>query len=1299
MARAYPASQPQDYDPHRPAGEWQSLRGELVALLDQVESQVARTRRYDDTGHAVGTERLRAFGAPPSEAQPDERHREALRSVRRAVDRFNERDESFAANPRDTLQSAIRQIRDTQGLPLGARAAAPRAPEAPRFDELAGAVGGISGRLERLEGELRVATTSQTGNVKEIAEQVAQLSHVVELLAGAVGETGQVKRLEAQIAGLANLVAQGPQIDFSGLTQRLDELSHTIVSLNEKQRNEGLAQRLDDVTATMGRLADLQVQFANRVDNSAKAAGGLREGLAAIENGVRSVYERIDSAPQRDGMAAIEQSIRAIHERLEVLPPAGESVAALEAGIRGLYERVEATPQSHRDGMAAIEASIRALAEKLEDGPGAGLAAIETSIRGIYDRIDSIERATAMPAPELDQLTQGMAALTAALRHPVQPEGVVELVEEISTRLNAIDSSNRDVGALKLDVEALRGAVLDAMEPRFSALEQRLETLADRMAETRGEVSVGQLEAQVRQLVARMDQTGEQLTGLARLYAQPAEREPAQDFGALADMVAERTSAAVAARTSGEAAGLDAAGLDEIERRVSRLMDVAVRERPADDFGGIESSIREVSERLARLERSLAEPAREAAPAMPAAVAPVVVAAPALPAEPAPRPRSDAMPANPAIESPLRDRPFGDDSGPLKSALDAKTGRGHPGLRADPLPEAPRPAFDPDKVERPPRPVSAFDLPAGSSFEPAAAEAAPEAPAEMPASTNTFIAAARRAAQRQQQTRAPAAPAGNSLIARAFSNFQAGKEAADAPPAEPPAKPAKAKRTKPEAAATEPVAKEEKRSRGLFGFGGKKEAAEAPTIEPLVAEVAAEPSAPEPIALDHEVTAPNDAEAPQESFLSRHRRPILLAASIVAIAFLTLNLVNQRLAPSEANGTRPATANVSAVKPAVAPATLSGTPIAATVPANGPRSAPLIDAAATTASIDPAAATGFTPSSAAPTMPSAFAALQPVDAALPDITGAATQAIELAALGTDSRTEPVAALASPVQLDMPPAAVGPEALRAAAANGDARAQFEVAAIFTEGRAVPEDLAAAAVWYERAAAQGFAPAQYRLGNLYENGRGVAKDLQQARLWYHRAAEAGNRMAMHNLAALYAGGDLGSQDFDSAAKWFEEAAQRGMRDSQFNLGMLYARGLGVPQSFEQSYRWFSLAANKGDPDATKARDDIAGSLDAEAVGRVKAEIAAYRFAAIDLAANFAPIGTWNAKFDPGEAIASTDVVKSVQMALSGLGYDVGTPDGLMGPKTADAIKSFERSTGMSEVGKVNPRLLAVLGSQPV
>jgi localization factor PodJL len=147
------------------------------------------------------------------------------------------------------------------------------------------------------------------------------------------------------------------------------------------------------------------------------------------------------------------------------------------------------------------------------------------------------------------------------------------------------------------------------------------------------------------------------------------------------------------------------------------------------------------------------------------------------------------------------------------------------------------------------------------------------------------------------------------------------------------------------------------------------------------------------------------------------------------------------------------------------------------------------------------------------------------------------------------------------------------------------------------------------------------------------------------------------------------------------------------------MLYARGLGVKQDLNASFKWFSLAANRGDKDAAKARDDIASSLAAAEVQKLIDEVANFKSQQIDFVANFAPIGTWNAKFDPGETITDARVVSGVQTALNQLGFDVGTPDGVAGEKTADAIRSFERQTGMNESGKINPRLLAVLGSQPV
>ena len=168
-------------------------------------------------------------------------------------------------------------------------------------------------------------------------------------------------------------------------------------------------------------------------------------------------------------------------------------------------------------------------------------------------------------------------------------------------------------------------------------------------------------------------------------------------------------------------------------------------------------------------------------------------------------------------------------------------------------------------------------------------------------------------------------------------------------------------------------------------------------------------------------------------------------------------------------------------------------------------------------------------------------------------------------------------------LDLPPATVGPMSLRLAAANGDASAEFEVAARLAEGKGTSQNYAEALRWYQRSAAKGFAQAQYRLGTLYERGLGAAKDLKRAKVWYSRAAEGGNVKAMHNLAVLLAGGEDGAPDYAAAAPWFQKAAEHGLGDSQYNLGVLLENGLAGTTDRVSAFMWYTLAAKNGDDDA--------------------------------------------------------------------------------------------------------------------
>ncbi len=207
----------------------------------------------------------------------------------------------------------------------------------------------------------------------------------------------------------------------------------------------------------------------------------------------------------------------------------------------------------------------------------------------------------------------------------------------------------------------------------------------------------------------------------------------------------------------------------------------------------------------------------------------------------------------------------------------------------------------------------------------------------------------------------------------------------------------------------------------------------------------------------------------------------------------------------------------------------------------------------------------------------------------------------------------------------------PTSLRDAVVAERPSAEYELAQRLFEGRGVPQDQHAAAVWFERAASSGLAPAQFRLATLYSKGVGVSRDSAAAKRWYVKAAEAGNVRAAHNLAVIYAEPVGEPPDYVEAAKWFRKAAEFGVRDSQFNLAVLYARGLGVDQDLRQSWIWFSLAAAQGDADAAKKRDELAAKMAPDVLAAAASDLAKFAVAKSDPVANevAAPPGGWDEK----------------------------------------------------------------------
>lgn len=304
---------------------------------------------------------------------------------------------------------------------------------------------------------------------------------------------------------------------------------------------------------------------------------------------------------------------------------------------------------------------------------------------------------------------------------------------------------------------------------------------------------------------------------------------------------------------------------------------------------------------------------------------------------------------------------------------------------------------------------------------------------------------------------------------------------------------------------------------------------------------------------------------------------------------------------------------------------------------------------------------------------------------------------ELEATGSDLTNGDIAPTTAPISanIDAPSIDFGTSALKAAVQEGDAKAFFEVANRYAEGRGVSADLTKAAEWYENAAQLGFAPAQFRIGNFLEKGRGIERDLDQAKIWYQMAAEQGNTSALHNLAVLYASGASGTPDHQKAAEWFQKAAEFGVTDSQFNLAILQAKGLGMPKDLVQSYKWFAIASQGGDSEAGRKRDEVATMLTPEALKEAQAFVDLWRAKDINVESNtFSVPEEWRQDTGTTASVDMEKAIRNIQLILNKNGYDAGTADGIMGGKTKSAIRKFQADQGLPANGEVNDALVKAL-----
>jgi hypothetical protein len=74
---------------------------------------------------------------------------------------------------------------------------------------------------------------------------------------------------------------------------------------------------------------------------------------------------------------------------------------------------------------------------------------------------------------------------------------------------------------------------------------------------------------------------------------------------------------------------------------------------------------------------------------------------------------------------------------------------------------------------------------------------------------------------------------------------------------------------------------------------------------------------------------------------------------------------------------------------------------------------------------------------------------------------------------------------------------------------------------------------------------------------------------------------------------------------------------------------------------------------------------------------------------------PVGSSTAQREGGSLSVSLGEIREVQMKLNQKGFNVGEPDGVMGPKTKDALAQFQRQQGLQESGDIDTQTVDALG----
>ncbi|MEQ8655788.1 MAG: peptidoglycan-binding protein [Hyphomicrobiales bacterium] len=1129
--------------------------------------------------------------------------------------------------------------------------------------------------------------TQALESVKEMARSAVQDPDSMNEAIGAVVE--RLVALEARIEALAS------GADDSAVTQRLDAIQSEMARLSTFQDEaRGLTSALDtireEMRATSSPAVDVSAmdQRFSALDRIEAMTGGYAEQVAELSQRLNALDGRLAShGDMASELAALSRQLNGlsaalpVHEIEHALLDLTGRVTALQEddgterlglAVRELGERVESCLKS----IPKTEAIIQAVEAKIDSRLSSTIDPVVSRLDGVDERLDGIQRAiSAADAPLIDHMSNRLEGLIAAMPTPLADVALAslesQLVELNKRHAEAGVVSREDVTRLHNELARARASVeLGSNRDLQRSIVDQVRHLAGRFDEARSIGDAGllpEIETQIDDLANRVHSLGlfdpqseiQDALGMQALQSELVSlREHASDQDQRMLTTLENVQSALEKVIS----RIDALETDDkaaLNLAADSASDTGAKDHAsATTTSSLEEMAKAFDARTSVQKPDLGFDLREPEKA----ISPARSERPRASADEnkQPLPSGGVIPAPGDAQTLLRQLSGAINAAPERSAL------------------APQPYRDSDELA----PANAVKGSGDTTNQRA-----------------TFIAAARRAAQ------AAALQAGGGRPAVSDPNVR-GTKGKKSGSLEPPAHATNDAHARQEPALRDPLA------------------------EPPIAA----PTADSINVLDSAADSARQRKSEKQADEAQRQRS-LSRAMLIALVLFTIGLglfVVNLILPGE----RASDAVLAPLAPTEAPATPQEDQGAQSTPEVGAASdepVRVVGNASETVAADPVTTTPAiedfastpnlpTPNGATPaeetigreTALGGFARDRgPIMAETPQVNDLSMDGLgsDRSAAQDDDILPPPANDLGPLRnlpipplpaatADSLPEAIGSPRLRVAAASGDASAAFEIATRFMEGRFVSQDLAAAAHWYGRAADQGLVPAAYRLGSFYEQGRGVDRNRDGAIAWYERAALGGNPRAMHNLAVMAAEGAGQSPDFSRAAGWFIPAANRGLADSQFNLAVLFARGMGVERDLMESYKWFALAANGGDNEAVGRRDEVAGVLGEQALALARARVDSWRPVPVESAAIAVqgPAGGWDDSAVQAsasqDASASQRLIAEAQALLAERGYNPGPADGLLGPRTNEAVREFRQSVGLGNSDVIDQALLDAL-----